>query len=136
MNENQVFLVNDVGNVICEEVGEKSYHDYVLAKLFQEEVDKEFKIDERIYSDNASEIVSRYHYLVVFETKTDVVAMFPKNATIEQKVLFYNHFYGKNQNNPIPKKMNVAVRIEDTWDEVDNTLEYLNNFETNIGGRK
>ena len=135
MNVNNVFLVSDNGDMLSEEVGKKSYHDHVLGELFKEEVDVNFQIDETIYSDNAASIVSRYHYVVVFETETDVVTMFPNAATIEQKVFVFNHFYSRNQNLPVPKNMEVYIRQENQWKEVENIEVFLNDFETKFGGR-
>lgn len=136
MNVEQVFLVDDAGNMICEEVGPNSYHDITIGKLFKEEVDPEFPLDERIHSDNAAKIVSEYHYLVIFETREYVPAMFPVNATIEQKVYFFNHFYSRNQNLPEPKIIEAYIRVENNWEEIENIEYYLNDFETKLGGRK
>lgn len=143
MNANQVIIIKPTGEALKEEVGKYDYHDSVLAKMFIKMIDKKFQMSKEIYSDNAASIVENYHYVVVFETYLNTVAMFPKEATLEQKIYFFNNFYSKkddlilseDKTEFITKRFEVGVKEKNGWRNVEDIEQYLNDFEFKIGGR-
>ena len=130
MEKTQVVVVSQTGDFYCEDVGRRDYHDAVAARMFLNEVDKSFKIDNRIYGDNAASIVENYHYLVIFDSPLYTVGMFPEDATLEQKTFFFYKFYGKG------KEVSIGVRKHGEWVDIEDKLEYLSDFEFKIGGKR